>query len=214
VSPYEEGGLRSLGREEGSAGVEIRRSGYRHILDDVATTTRKTWTDEELMALPDEGKYELVDGELHHMSPAGARHGRLVLRLAAKLVAFVTEGRLGEVFDGQTGFRLPDGNLRSPDISFVAAARLPQGVPAGFLHVAPDLAVEVLSPSDRASDLAHKVAEYLAVGVRLLWVIDLEKGTAVLYRPGSPPRTVREDGVLDGEDVLPGFSCPLAALFD
>ena len=120
----------------------------------MATTARKTWTDEELMALPDERKYELVDGELHHMSPAGARHGQVVLRLAAKVVTFVAEGRLGQAFDGQTGFRLPDGNLRSPDISFVAAARLPDGVPAGLLHVAPDLAVEVLSPSDRAADLA------------------------------------------------------------
>ena len=148
------------------------------------------------------------------MSPAGGRHGEIVLRLAARLLGFVAERKLGHVFDGQTGFRFPDRNLRSPDVSFVATDRLPEGVPTGFVHVAPDLAVEVLSPSDRAADLAHKVAEYLAVGVRLVWVIDLEKGTAVLYRPGTPPRTVRQDGVLDGEDVLPGFACPLTALLD
>jgi Uma2 family endonuclease len=80
--------------------------------------------------------------------------------------------------------------------------------------VAPDLAVEVLSPTDRAGELAHKVGEYLAVGVRLLWVIDPEKGTGVVYRPGAPPRIVRKDGALDGADVVPGFSCPLAGLFD
>jgi Uma2 family endonuclease len=180
----------------------------------VATTIQKTWTDEELMALPDDGKYELVDGELLHLSPAGARHGDVVAELLARMRLFVKERRIGRVFDGQTGFRLPDGNLRSPDISFVAAARLPGDVPAGFLHVAPDLAVEVLSPTDRAGDLAHKVGEYLAVGVRLLWVVDPEKGTAVVYRPGAPPRTVREDGALDGADVIPGFSCSLAALSD
>jgi Uma2 family endonuclease len=180
----------------------------------VATTVQKTWTDEELMALPDDGKYELVDGELIHVSPAGARHGDVVAELLARMRLFVKERRIGRVFDGQTGFRLPDGNLRSPDISFVATVRLPGGVPAGFLHVAPDLAVEVLSPTDRAGDLAHKVGEYLAVGVRLLWVIDPEKGTAVVYRPGASPRTVRKDGALDGEDVVPGFSCTLAGLFD
>jgi Uma2 family endonuclease len=180
----------------------------------VATVARRSWTDEELLALPEHGKYELVDGELRQMSPAGGRHGQVVLRLAARLLGFVMERKLGHVFDGQTGFRFPDGNLRSPDVSFVAAARLPEGVPTGFLHVAPDLAVEVLSPTDRAGDIAHKVGEYLGVGVSLLWVIDLEQGTAVVYRPGLPPRTVRPDGVLDGEDAVIGFSCPLAALFD
>lgn len=184
----------------------------RCILAVVATAAQKTWTDGELLALPDDGKYELVDGELRHMSPAGGRHGAVVLGLAARIYGFVSQGRLGYVFDGQTGFRLPDGNLRSPDISFVASERLPEGVPQGFLHTAPDLAVEVLSPTDRAGDTAHKVAEYLGVGVRLLWVIDPESSSVVVYRPGALPRTVRVPGALDGEDVLPGFSCPLAAL--
>ena len=184
------------------------------ILEAVATTTQRTWTDEQLMALPDDGKYELVDGELLHMSPAGARHGNIVTRLLARIHVFVTERRLGYVFDGQTGFRLPDGNLRSPDVSFVAAARLSGDVPAGFLHVAPDLAVEVLSPTDRAGDVAHKVGEYLGVGVRLLWVIDPEKLSAVAYRPGTTPKGVRLDGALDGEEVLPGFSCPLRELLE
>ena len=166
------------------------------------------------MALPDDGKYELVDGELLHMSPAGARHGNIATRLLARIHVFVTERKLGHVFDGQTGFRLPDGNLRSPDVSFVAAERLPEGIPTGFLQMAPDLAVEVLSPTDRAGDVAHKVGEYLGVGVRLLWVIDPEKLAAVVYRPGTTPRTVRQDGALDGEDVLPGFSYPLRELLE
>jgi Uma2 family endonuclease len=179
----------------------------------VATATRRTWTDDELLALPGDGKYELVEGELHHMTPAGGRHGAVVTSLLARMHVFVSERSLGHVFDGQTGFRFPAGNLRSPDIAFVARERLPEGVPLGFLHTAPDLAVEVLSPTDRAGDIAHKVAEYLSVGVRLLWVVDVETASGVVYRPGAPPRTVRAPGALDGEDVLPGFSCPLADLF-
>ena len=134
--------------------------------------------------------------------------------LVIRLGGFVRQNKLGRIFDGQTGFRLSDGNLRSPDISFVASAGLPEGIPAGFLRVAPDLAVEVLSPTDRAGEMAHKVGEYLAVGVRLLWVVDPEKATVVVYRPGAPPRSVRLDGALEGEDVLPGFSCPLRELLE
>jgi Uma2 family endonuclease len=178
----------------------------------VATTTQKSWTDDELMALPPGGRYELVDGEIVSMSPAGGRHGDVVAELVLRIRSFAKQHGLGHVFDGQTGYRFPDGNLRSPDVSFVAAGRLPQGVPAGFLHAPPDLAVEVLSPSDQAGDVAHKVGEYLGVGVRLLWVVDSDKATAVVYRPGQTPRSVRLDGVLDGEDVLPGFSCPLREL--
>ena len=143
------------------------------------------------------------------MSPAGGRHGHIVAEILIRIGLFLRQSPLGYVFDGQTGFRPPHGNLRSPDVSFVAAARLPGGIPSGFLPLAPDLAVEVLSPDDRAGDVAHKVGEYFAVGVRLLWVIDPERRSAVVYRPGMPPRSVRADDTLEGEDVLPGFSCPL-----
>jgi Uma2 family endonuclease len=181
----------------------------------MATSTR-IWTDEELLALPDDGKYELVDGELLYMSPAGARHGRIISRLNVALGTFVNSRGSGDVFDGQTGYRwaAAGGNLRSPDLSFVAAGRLEQGIPTGFIHLAPDLAIEVLSPSERAGEIAQKVAEYLSVGVRLLWVIDPEKNSAVVYRPGLRPRTVRGTESLEGEDVLPGFAHPLADIFE
>ena len=137
----------------------------------------KVWTDDELMRLPDDGyKYELVDGALV-VSPAGGRHGRTIVRLTLRLGAFVVAHGLGEVFDSSTGYRLPGGNLRVPDLSFVARSRLPGGrAPIGFLYVAPDLAVEVLSLDDRPRLIADKVGEYLAAGVRLVWVIDPERG--------------------------------------
>jgi Uma2 family endonuclease len=176
-------------------------------------TASKVWTDDELLALPDHGKYELVDGELIRMSPAGGLHGDIMAELLTRLRVFANDHRLGYVLDGQTGFRLPEGNLRSPDVSFISGRRLPEGLPVGFLHVCPDLAVEVLSPSDRAADVAHKLGEYLAVGVSLLWVVDPEKQAAVVYRPGTSPRSITHEGTLEGAEILPGFSIALATLF-
>ena len=176
--------------------------------------TTKVWTDDELMQLPDDGyKYELVDGALV-VSPAGGRHGRTIVRLTVRLGAFVAAGGLGEVFDSSTGYRLHGGNLRVPDLSFVAGSRLPGGrAPVGFLYVAPDLAVEVLSPDDRPRLVAAKVVEYLAVGVRLVWVIDPETERATAHRADGTTQEISSGGVLDGEDVIPGFSCPLSELF-
>jgi Uma2 family endonuclease len=181
----------------------------------MASTSRDV-TDEELLQAPRDGqKYERVDGEMR-LSPAGARHGAISLRLAARLLAFVTEQKLGHVLDSSTGFRWPGrradrpDNVRSPDVSFVAAGRFPdERVPVGFPPFAPDLAVEVLSPGDRRGDLLEKVGEYLDAGSRLVWVIDPETRTAGAYRSLTDVRAIGEADVLDGEDVIPGFACPL-----
>lgn len=147
------------------------------------------------------------------MSPAGFRHGAVSVALAIKLGAFVTERKLGRVVDSSTGYRLPGGNVRSPDVSFVGVARLPEGpLPAGFAEFLPDLAVEVVSPDDRTREVLDKVGEYLSAGVRLVWVIDPQQATAVVFRSLTDIRRVEQDGVLEGEDVLPGFTCALADL--
>ncbi|HEY2942234.1 MAG TPA: Uma2 family endonuclease [Vicinamibacteria bacterium] len=176
----------------------------------MATTTKRAATEEDLLAMPKDGqKYELVDGEIR-VSPAGDRHSYVGAQLVALLVAFVKQHRLGYVMGADAGFRLPSKNVRSPDASFVASGRFPRDeVPDDFGSLAPDLAVEVLSPGDRPRYVLDKVGEYLEAGVRLVWVIDPRKGTATVYRSLSDVRKLGAEDSFDGEDVLPGFRCRL-----
>ena len=183
--------------------------------DPATMPAKTTLTDKDLRRLPRDGrKYELVDGEIR-VSPAGGRHGQISLALGARLLAHVEAHRLGVVLDSSTGFRLPgrtpeQKDVRSPDVGFVAAGRLPNGaVPTGFLELAPDLAVEVLSPDDLRREVLEKVGEFLDAGTRLVWVIDPRTRRAAVYRSLTDVRQLAEDGILEGEDVVPGFSCPL-----
>lgn len=184
----------------------------------MATTTRYV-TDEELFQTPRDGrKYERVDGEIR-VSPAGARHGAVIVRLTLALGGHVARRALGHVFDSSTGFRWPGrkrdapDNVRSPDLSFVIAGRFPdESLPVDFVNLAPDLAVEVLSPSDRRGDVLEKVGEYFDAGTRLVWVIDPERRTAAAYRSLTDVHAIATDGSLDGEEVVPGFSCRLKDL--
>jgi Uma2 family endonuclease len=184
----------------------------------MATTTRYV-TDDELLHAPRDGqKYERVDGEMR-VSPAGGRHGEVIVALTVRLGTFVLERRLGHILESSTGFRWPGrktdrpDNIRSPDLSFVGSGRFPDGhAPAGFIPFAPDLAVEVLSPSDRRNDVLEKVGEYLDAGSRMVWVIDPEGRTAVAYRSLTDVRVIGEAETLEGGDVVPGFACRLADL--
>jgi Uma2 family endonuclease len=173
-------------------------------------------TAEELSELPDDGmRHELVEGELRTMTPAGFEHGRLALRMGARILDHVEKHGLGEVLAAETGFllhRQPD-TVRAPDVAFVSADRMPTAAVPGFAELAPDLVVEVVSPSDRASDVAAKAAMWLDAGVRLVWVVDPQARLAAAHHPGGLVTVLREDGVLDGEDVLPGFRLRLSSLF-
>jgi len=178
------------------------------------TTTRRVATEDDLRAMPEDGqKYELVDGEIR-MSPAGDRHSAIALQLGALLLAFVKERRLGHVFGADAGFRLPGGNIRSPDVSFVASGRFPDDrVPDDWGSVAPDLAVEVISPRDRPRHVLDKVGEYLEAGVRLVWVIQPRHERAVVSRSIGDVRALGRDDFLEGEDVFPGFRLALRDVF-
>ena len=178
--------------------------------------TRTPVTADELLHLPDDGwRYELHRGRLLREPPTGAEHSWLGVTLGRRLGDFVADTRAGFVFGADCGFRIavdPD-TVRAPDISFVVSDRLPSGPPRGYVPFAPDLAVEIVSPSDRLSDVTRKVIDYLDAGSRLVWVIDPGTRTAAVHRSRSDVLMLREHDVLDGGDVLPGFRLPLAELF-
>jgi Uma2 family endonuclease len=181
----------------------------------MAATTRPAATEADLLRTPKDGqKYELVDGEIR-VSPAGSRHGHVCANLVFRLVGAVKELGLGHVFDSSTGFRLPGGNVRSPDISFVARGRFATDrLPAGFGDVVPDLAVEVLSPDDRARQVLDKVGEFLQAGVRLVWVVDPKRRRAVAYRSLTDVTNLGPDDFLDGGEVIPGFRVSLKEILE
>jgi Uma2 family endonuclease len=183
----------------------------------IKTPETKVWTDAEFMALPDDGnRYELVKGELINMGNSGALHGYIAILLSAALFPLVTSRKLGVLLDSSTAFTMKNGNKRSPDIAFFAKERL-QGLeelPTGFLEGAPDLVVEILSPGNTVAEIEDKIAEYFANGTRLLWVISPGQHYVLVYRSGYEPQRLLTSGdFLEGEDVVPGFTFPLADLF-
>jgi len=157
---------------------------------------------------------ELVKGVLVVREPAGGRHGRVVMELARRLANHVEAQGLGAVYAAETGFTLarhPD-TVRAPDVAFVRRERLRDPDTTGFPDLAPDLVVEVLSPGDRAGEILAKVADWLSAGTRLVWVVDPERRLARAYRHDGGETIVTVDDALDGEDVLPGFACPLRSI--
>jgi Uma2 family endonuclease len=149
------------------------------------------------------------------MSPAGFQHGHLGAKLAQILLNFAEPRGLGAVTGSETGFliaRDPD-TVRAPDAAFVRAERLPPADPRGFFPGAPDLAVEVLSPSDRASEVSAKVRDWLEAGAGAVWVIDPENETVTVYRTPGEAAILGISDTLPGGDVLPGFAVPVREIF-
>jgi Uma2 family endonuclease len=136
---------------------------------------------------------------------------------SAFLTLFVRQHGLGHTYDGQTGFQCfphDPGLVRKPDISFVAAGRLPgEKSPKGHVKVAPDLAVEVVSPNELYEEVEAKVGEYRSAGVKLIWVVSPGSKTVFVRRLDGTCAEVNEHGELSGEDVVPGFTCKVADLF-
>ncbi len=177
---------------------------------------RKLWTDDELLALPGDGHdFELIDGVLHDMSPGGPRHGAVIVRLSAILFQHVERGKLGIVYDGQTGYRLDLDNCISPDVSFVSKERIATLAPDPdkFLMGAPDFAVEVLSPSDSWRQVERKIELFLRFGTRLAWIIDPKRSRARVYSSMGECREFTGEFELTGEPVLPGFKISSAEIF-
>ncbi|MFN4195611.1 MAG: Uma2 family endonuclease [Thermosynechococcus sp.] len=180
-------------------------------------TDKKVWTDEELMALPNDGhRYEIVNGELIDMGSAGALHGYVCSLLLAALANYVVPNKLGIILDSSTTFKMKNGNRRSPDISFFAKERLTglTELPTGFLEGAPDLAAEVLSPANTLEEIHDKLVEYFENGTRLAWIIHPSEHYVLVYRSAQEPdRLLKSVDSFDGEEVVPGFTLPVADLF-
>lgn len=170
-------------------------------------------TGEDLLRMPRGRKrYELVKGELIEGVLPGGEHGERCGRIGCLLGDFVDAHQLGRV-GVESGFytsRNPD-SVRGPDAFFISKERLDPDIEVrGYYEVVPDLVVEVISPGDTFAEVMEKVDEYLAVGVRLVWLVDVRRRTVVVH-PGG--QVLRETDTLTGADVLPGFSVPVARLF-
>jgi len=177
----------------------------------------KVLNDAEFMALNRDGhRYEIVNGELIDMGNSGAKHGYVCSVLMILLGGYVHIQKLGAMFDSSTAFKMKSGNKRSPDLSFMAKERL-QGLdelPDGFLEGAPDLAVEILSPSNTVEEIHNKLVEYFDNGSRLVWVINPKEKYVLVYRSSQEPdRLLKSIDSLDGEEIVPGFSLAIAELF-
>ena len=172
-------------------------------------------TAQDLLAAGDIGRCELIQGELVMRTPAGADHGRITAELTMLLGMHVRQHRLGCVYAAETGFQIerdPD-TVRAPDVAFVRAERLVDASVPGFFPGAPDLVVEVVSPGERAADVVAKASTWLAAGTRMVWIVWPTGRTVDIYRPGSAMVTRRQGQRLDGEGVVSGFSCDVAAIF-
>ncbi len=189
----------------------------------MATTMTKPLTTElltatDLLRLAGEGvRGELIRGVLHETMMTGVEHGEVVINLGAELRNFVKPRKLGRLTGSDTGVRLerdPD-TVRGPDIAYFSAARLPLDarIP-GYAEVVPDLVVEVVSPNDTRREVAAKARMWLRYDVRLVWVVLPQTRSVDVYRPGHAVVTLTEQDTLDGQDVLPGFTCAVSAVFD
>lgn len=173
-------------------------------------------TPEQLAALPNSRDYELVDGRLVERN-MGNKAAWVATQINCKLANHVQGHQLGWVFTSDNGFRIdPDrpNLVRRPDISFVRFGRFPSEEPSDvYDQLAPDLAVEVVSPGDASIEVEEKVNEYLAAGVRLVWVVQPTVQRIMIYRGDGTLAALRASDELSGEDVIPGFRCSIAELF-
>jgi Uma2 family endonuclease len=179
----------------------------------MATVTKQIDAD-EFFALGDIGRAELIDGEIVHRSPSGAEHGNVALNIAVLLREFVKQQKLGRVFAAETGFKLAPMRVRAPDVAFVSGARLASGIPSTFFDGPPDLAVEVVSPSDTWPEVTEKVEDWLAHGTRSCWVIDPKARVVMVYHAGGHVTRFSMGDSLEDAVTFPGFKACVADFFE
>jgi Uma2 family endonuclease len=180
-------------------------------------------TPEEFLRMPDQKDFELIDGELvpRYGEPGESRVSALSSWVGTNLGRLignhVEPARLGWVFGPDNGFQCfadRPKTVRSPDVSFVKAGRTSwDQIARGWLRIAPDLVVEVISPNEKVSELDEKIAMFLKEGVPLIWIVNPDVRTIRILRVDGSTAILREGDELSGESVLPGFTCPVASIF-
>lgn len=179
-------------------------------------TATQLMTADELYQMGSNAPYELWEGVLKEVSPSSSKPSVIGVRISSAIFNFVDAQQLGFVTNSDGGYILnaDPATVVAPDIGFFREDRYPGGMPArGFYPLPPDLAVEVISPTDRKSDIAEKQTLYAKAGVPLVWWVDPERKTVTVYRLGRAPEVVGATGMLDGGDVLPGFTLDLQTIF-
>lgn len=184
----------------------------------MAAEKKTLLTADDLMRLPRGrgARHELIRGELRTMPPSGEEHGIVAGEVFGIVRDYVKLNRLGYVLAAETGFSIahnPD-TVRAPDMAFISARRFPMSGPSTkYSEIAPDLLAEVVSPSDTENEVIAKVQQWLAFGVRLVWVVYPRTRSVIVYRSLRDPQRLASNDELTGEDILPGFKCKVADFF-
>ena len=174
-------------------------------------------TAELLSQLPDDGnRYELVLGELRMMSPAGGRHGRIAARINKLLTNHVDDHELGATFAAETGFRIavdPD-TVRAPDAAFVSQQKMEElDDDAGFLPFSPDLAVEVVSPSDTFSGVEEKAFSWLDAGTKIVLIVEPDSKSVHVYKSRDSISVHQTGDAVDVGDAVPSWKFRVPEIF-
>lgn len=182
----------------------------------MSTLQTRTYTPADLLAMPDSSGVELVQGNLVE-KPVSVLSALVETKTLVKLGVYCEAHKSGVVLSSTNGIQcFPDEprKVRKPDISFVKRERFSnEHLSEGFLSIHPDLAIEVVSSHDEVAELHEKIEEYLAAGVPLVWVIDPETEIVIIHRKDGTLTKLHRNDELNGEDIIPGFSCKVAELF-
>jgi Uma2 family endonuclease len=184
----------------------------------MATLTETQYTPEDLLEITDRPMPELIDGQLRERPLMGQKSDAIAARATLLIGSHVETHKLGLTHGAQGSYQIfphDPRRVRIPDVSFTKQDRLPtQGPAEGHSRTVPDLVVEVISPNDIAADLEEKIEDFLSAGVPLIWVLNPETRTVQVYRGNGSGSRLRPGDALDGGDVLPGFRCEIATLFE
>jgi Uma2 family endonuclease len=178
-------------------------------------TTATLYTPEDLLTLPDYGRFELLDGHLVERK-MGAKSSYAATNVLILMGHFVLSNNLGLVFQADCGYQIFEepGRVRFADGSFIRRGRLPEDrPPQGHCPLAPDLVIEAVSPHDTAAELEAKIAQWLSAGVQLVWVLYPETHRLQVHRADGTVTKLQASDQLSGEEVIPGFQCQVAAVF-